>query len=111
MPTTNILMLPVVVLGIEVSNNADWLDGCEYWTDETHDTNLDLTGIGFEMEMRAAPPDQTVVLLASTKNGLIKVYLNTWQFAVPASMMGLVPPGSYVFDMLGTADGFTRNLV
>jgi hypothetical protein len=51
------------------------------------------------------------VLRATTANGLIKVYANTWQFKIPASMMVQLLPADYVFDMLGMADGYTRNLV
>jgi hypothetical protein len=109
---TNILFLPVCVITLETETNCDWLDGLEY-----HDgpppggQPIDLTGIAFAMEMRSAPPVATVMLRASTWNGLIRVYANTWQLLVPATTMLLVPPGDYVFDLLGFADGYTRNLV
>lgn len=109
---TNILFLPIVVLAIETQTNADWLDGLEYWDDIPPVGNpIDLKGIQFEMEMRSSPPVATVVLRASTSNGLIRVYANTWQLLVPAPTMSLIPPGDYVFDLLGRADGYTRNLV
>jgi hypothetical protein len=109
---TNILLLPVVVAIIETSNNADWLDGLEYHTAPPPDGDIiDLTGISFDMEMRSSAPVATVVLHASTDNGLIRVYANTWQLLVPSRTMMLIPPGDYVFDMLGRADGYTRNLV
>lgn len=107
--STNILQLPVVILGITVNTNADWLDGIEY-----HDNAgnpIDLAGITFEMEMRAEPEFATVVLRAATDNGLIRVYAQTWQLLVPASVMTLILPGNYVFDMLAHGDGYTRNLV
>ena len=96
---------------IETVTNSDWLDGLEYWTDDSHAQNIDLAGISFEMEMRAAPQFATVVLRASTDNGFIRVYANSWQFLIPSTMMMSMPPGLYVFDMLGRADGYTRNLV
>lgn len=109
---SNILLLPIVILQIETSTNADWLDGLEYWDDLPPAGNpIDLTGIEFAMEMRTSPPVATVVLRATTMNGLIRVYANTWQLLVPAPTMLLVPPGDYVFDVLGMADGYTRNLV
>jgi hypothetical protein len=108
---TNILLLPVVLMSVETLTNADWLDGLEYWTDESHDTPIDLTGISFEMEMRAAPQFATVVLHASTVNGLIRLYANSWQLLVPSTTMLLIPTGDYVFDMLARADGYTRNLI
>jgi hypothetical protein len=108
---TNILQLPVVILAIETETNTDWLDGLEYQTDDTPPEPIDLTGIAFEMEMRTSPPVATVVLRAATDNGLIRVYANTWQLLVPAKTMALIPPGDYVFDVLGHADGYTRNLV
>lgn len=109
---TNILNMPIAILTIETATNADWLDGLEY-----HDAPppsgvpIDLTGIAFDMEMRTAAPVATVVLHASTANGLIRVYANTWQFLIPSRTMMLVPPGDYVFDLLARADGYTRNIV
>ena len=109
---TNILFLPIVVLQIDTQTNADWLDGLEYWDDiPPSGQPIDLNGIQFDMEMRSSPPVATVVLRASTANGLIRVYANTWQLLVPAPTMSLIPPGDYVFDLLGRADGYTRNLV
>jgi hypothetical protein len=109
---TNILLLPIVILSIETSTNADWLDGLEYHTAPPPDGDIiDLTGISFDMELRSSPPVATVVLHASTDNGLIRVYANTWQLLVPSTTMMLIPPGDYVFDMLARADGYTRNLV
>jgi hypothetical protein len=108
---TNILFLPVVGMEMFTSTNADWLDGLEYRTDDPVPVPIDLTGIAFDMEMRTAPPVATVVLHASTENKLIRVYSNTWQLLVPSKTMLLIPPGDYVFDLLGRADGYTRNLV
>jgi hypothetical protein len=70
-----------------------------------------LDGIVFALEMRSTPPAATVVLQATTGNGFLQVYDNTWQLLVPAATMLLVPPGDYVFDLLGMAEGRTRNLV
>jgi hypothetical protein len=109
--STNILYMPVVAMDMTIATNADWLDGLEYWDLQSPAQPIDLSGIEFEMEMRSAPPVATVVLLASTDNGLISVYSNTWQFLVPSTTMLLVPPGNYVFDLLGRADGYTRSLV
>ena len=109
---TNILNLPIAILNIATSTNADWLDGLEYWDGPPPDGQpIDLTGISFEMEMRTSPPVATVVLRASTANKLIRVYANTWQLLVPAPIMAIVPPGDFVFDLLARADGYTRNLV
>ena len=112
MTPTNILYMPVVGLQMFAATNADWLDGLEYWdADPPAGNPIDLAGIEFDLEMRTAPPVATVVLHASTSNGLIRVYQNTWQLLVPSPTMSLVPPGDYVFDLLGRADGYTRNLV
>jgi hypothetical protein len=108
---TNILLLPIAIIAITTSTNADWLDGLEYWDDIPPDGQpISLEGIEFAMEMRTSPPVATVVLRATTANKLIRVYANTWQLIVPASTMLLVPPGGYVFDLLGFGDGYTRNL-
>jgi hypothetical protein len=108
---TNILYMPAVAMDMTVATNADWLDGLEYWDLQNPAQPIDLSGIEFEMEMRTAPPVATVVLRASTDNGLIIIYSNSWQFFVPSVTMLLVPPGDYVFDLLGRADGYTRSLV
>lgn len=110
---TNLLNLPVVnPLGITTQTNCDWIDGLEYWTADPPDGEpIDLTGIQFGMEMRASAAVATVVMRATTENGLIRVYANSWQFLIPATTMILVLPGDYVFDMLALADGYTRNLI
>lgn len=109
---TNILNLPVAILLIDTPTNADWLDGLEYWDAAPPGGNpIDLAGIEFAMEMRTSPPVATVVLRATTTNGYIRVYANTWQFLVPARIMLGIPPADYVFDVLAFADGYTRNLV
>jgi hypothetical protein len=109
---TNILYLPVVVLAITTETNADWLDGLEYWDAPPPDGQpIDLDGIDFAMEMRTSPPVATVVLRATTANGLIRVYANTWQLIVPAQIMQGIPPADYIFDVLGFADSYTRSLV
>jgi hypothetical protein len=105
---TNILYMPAVAMDMTVWTNADWLDGLEYWDQRTPPQPIDMGGIEFEMEMRTAPPAVTVVLKASTDNGLIVVYANTWQFKIPAMTMNLVPAATYVYDMLAVADGYVR---
>jgi len=107
---TQILYMPQVAMDMTVSTNADWLDGLEYHDLQTPAQPIDLAGIAFELEMRANPPDATVVLRCGTDNGLIVVYANTWQLLVPATTMILLPPATYVYDMLGMADGYTRIL-
>src|SRR5215472_3806221 len=100
---TNILYMPIVSMDMTVTTNADWLDGLEYWDLQTPAQPIDLAGIEFEMEMRTVASAATVVLKCSTDNGLIVVYSNTWQLKVPATTMSLVPPASYVYDLLGVA--------
>jgi hypothetical protein len=107
---TNILYMPPVEMDMTVSTNADWLDGLEYQDLQTPAQPIDLSGIALELELRANPPDATVALRCGTDNGYIAVYANTWQLLVPAEVMLLLPPATYVYDMLGRADGFTRNL-
>jgi hypothetical protein len=109
---TNILNLPTAIMVIQTLTNADWLDGLEYWDAEPPDgVPIDLTGIELDMELRTAPPVATVALHASSMNGLIRVYANSWQLLIPSTTMLLIPPGQYVFDMLARADNYTRNLV
>jgi hypothetical protein len=107
---TNILYMPQVSMDMTVATNADWLDGLEYQDLQTPPQPIDLSGIALELEMRSSPPAATVVLKAATDNDLIIIYDNTWQLLVPATTMLLIPPATYVFDMLGRADGYTRTL-
>ncbi len=108
---TQILYLPTVAIDLTVETNADWLDGIEYWdAPQPGGSPIYLDGIAFALEMRSAPPVATVVLRATTDNGFLRIYANTWQLMVPGATMALVPPGNYVFDLLGMADGYTRNL-
>jgi len=107
--STNIRLMPVVQLDMEILTNEDWIDGLAYIDPSSNP--IDLTGISFDMEMRMVASDATVVLKASTAANLIRVSGNTWQFLIPADTMILIPPASYVFDMLGVGDGLTRNLV
>jgi len=107
---TNILYMPSVVMAMTAWTNADWLDGLEYWDQQTPPQAIDLAGIEFEMEMRSTAPAATVVLKATTDNQLIVVYANTWQLIVPAPTMSLIPPASYVFDILAVADGRIRSI-
>jgi hypothetical protein len=108
--TTKLLWVPPVIMTVEVANNEVWLDGLEYQDEETGDP-IDLTGITFQMEMRLAPTAATVVLRATSDNSYIRVAGNTWQLQVPSDVMVTIPPATYVFDMLGLADGLTRRLV
>lgn len=108
--TTKLLWVPPVIMTVEVANNEVWLDGLEYQDEETGDP-IDLTGIAFQMEMRLAPTAATVVLRATSDNAYIRVAGNTWQLQVPSDIMVTIPPATYVFDMLGLADGLTRRLV
>jgi hypothetical protein len=102
--------MPPVDMSMTVGNNEDWIDGLEYQDLQSPPQPIDLTGIEFEMELRSAAQAATVVLLAATDNNLIRVAGNTWQLLVPAPTMLLIPPATYVFDMLGFGDGYTRML-
>jgi len=102
--------MPQVAMDMTVFTNADWLDGLEYWDLQTPAQPIDLAGIELEVELRQSPPAETVVLKATTTNGLIVIYANTWQFKIPATTMMLLPPATYVYDMLGVADGYIRML-
>jgi hypothetical protein len=107
--TTKLLWVPPVIMSMAVANNEVWLDGLEYQDEETSDP-IDLTGIAFQMEMRLAATAATVVLRATSDNSYIRVGGNTWQLQVPADVMVTIPPATYVYDMLGLADGLTRRL-
>ena len=110
-PATNILMLPLVKCTAQVGTNEDWLDGFAFFVDDEETEEIDLSGIYFEMEMRAVPPDPSVAVRASSTEGTLNVAGHTLSINVPAATMAHVPPGDYVFDIIAKAEGRQRIIV
>jgi hypothetical protein len=65
---SNILLLPLVLAGIEVATNEDWVDGVMFVNKSTG-VPIDLTGISFSFMVRRRLTDATAILSGSTEDG------------------------------------------
>ncbi len=120
---TNILLLPQLEGAFAVTTNSDWRDVLQFqWPQGSANAGqpLDLTGIGFEAQVRPSPTDAEVLLDISTANGLFQVDgpLGQLAFAVPelpgagatGCTSGLPAGTTAVMDIIATADGVILNL-
>jgi hypothetical protein len=110
---TNILALPLAQVSVMTGTNEDWLDSFQYRADDGV-TPIDLIGISFDMEVRAAIDDPDVVVAASTNDGRLVVGGQGNSFlliSIPLSIMEEVPPNIYVGDIVAHADGYTRTVI
>jgi hypothetical protein len=106
---TNLLILPLVQLTILTGTNEDWIDGIAFY--DLSMNPLSLAGIAFKMTMRHLLDDATAPVSASTEDGDLVASGNIFNFNVPLSTMGIVPPADYVFDVVGIADGHQRVII
>jgi hypothetical protein len=112
--TTNILSLPLAGLEISTGTNEDWIDAVEYVMDDgtASPPQLDLRGIKFWIQVRAAADDPQVVIEGSTDDDtlLIGTYpeYGFLIFNVLEARMRGILPGNYVGDVVAMADGYTR---
>ena len=114
--TTNLLALPLVALTIETANSEDWIESIKYVVD-TGDLpenlpQVDLRGIEFQMEVRRTAPSHEVVITATSEDGSIAVgeppdfgYII---INVGFAEMKMLQAGSYVADIRGKDDKYTR---
>ncbi len=120
---TNILLLPQLEGAFAVTTNSDWRDVLQFqWPQGSTNAGqpLDLTGIGFEAQVRPSATDVEVLLDISTANGLFQVdgALGQLAFAVPelpgtgaTGCTSSLPAGTTaVMDIIATADGVILNL-
>ena len=115
---TNILALPLAAVTIETANNEDWIDAFMYVAgpDGTY-PQLDLTGIRFEMEVRRTPPDHEVILHATTADGTGALTIGAFPdvgyliIGFKQSAMELQEAGTYVGDIVASAEGYTRRTI
>jgi hypothetical protein len=99
---TNLLALPLVQLSVYTGNNEDWIDTLQFL--DVDGNPIALTGISFAMEVRKGPPDHTVLLEASTDNGLIAIAGSDFSYLairVPIAHMSDFLADSYVADIVG----------
>jgi hypothetical protein len=110
--TTNLLAMPLVTLTVVTGTNEDWIDSIKFVVDDgsTDPPQLDLTGIQFDMEVRRLPPDNEVILRASTTDGTLAVGaapdFGFLLINVDHEQMKIIRPDNYTADIVGT-DGDT----
>ncbi len=116
---TNILALPLTNMSITTGNNEDMVESILFQVGGTGSPTLgvapeqlDLRGIDFNMYVRRSPTDHEVLMTASTDDQTLSVgaYPNVGflLFAVPVTSIQRRLPGTYVADVVATADGLTR---
>jgi hypothetical protein len=114
---SQVLALPLANLVMQVGNNEDWVDALKYVINQPGgDPNtwpqLDIRGIDFEMEIRRSPPDNEVILHATSAAGSLTVGASpnygclVWY--MPLATMQTLQPGSYVGDVRASDDYFER---
>lgn len=105
--TTQILNLPKLSVQAVVETNEDWLTAMAFV--DASNNPIALAGIAFAAELRLTPTDATIWLAAGTATADMTIASNVLSFNVLAPRMKL-PPANYVFDVVATADGHTRNV-
>jgi hypothetical protein len=120
---SNILALPLTNVTFVVSNNEDWIDALLYAVapdpgappTNAPPVQLDIRGINFQMELRRAPPDNEVILEASSSERTLYVgsppnygYL-IWY--IPVETMKYINAGEYVGDVIANDGDFERRVL
>lgn len=114
--STNVLAIPLAQMTVQTGTNEDWIDSILYVVGpepiDSGTPQLDLRGINFEMEVRRTPTDHEVILSASIDEGTLAIgpapdfgYL---LIMVPEAEMITKVPGTYVADIVASADGYIR---
>jgi hypothetical protein len=114
--TTNLLALPLLSLAVETANSEDWIESIKYVvaTGAAPEDlpQVDLRGIEFEMEVRRSAPSHEVVLSATSEDGSIAIGeppdFGFMIINVGFNDMKLLQAGSYVADIRGKDDRYTR---
>lgn len=117
---TSILALPQLAVPCSVGTNEDWTDGWAYLDPDGNP--IPGTGIALDLMLRRTAADATVaVVAASGPASLSGLPLNgalAWGgsdgnlvvLAIPAATMQKVPTGTYVGEVLASADGHRRSI-
>lgn len=93
-----------------ISTNEDWLDALVLKDGENNP--IDLTGSTFRAHIRREPDALTVVLNATSANGLLVILESAAAWNVPfATIVEKLNPGTYAYDFLWTdADGVVTRI-
>lgn len=108
--------LPELQFTFTIQPDQDWIEGIGYADALANPIALD--GIGFQMTVRKALGDPSVLFFASTDNGLMQILPATvggvnsvLAMVVPVAQYPIfLPVGSYVFGAQGLAGGATRTV-
>jgi hypothetical protein len=112
---TTLLSLPLITATFVTGTNEDWLDSIFLHDGSELKRPVDLSGIEFRSQVRSDPDNALVVLDLSTRKGdrtLINggaLGLLGWK--VPKARVRYINPDTYVFDVIGAADGHERRIV
>ena len=114
---SNVLAIPLISMEVATGNNEDWVDPILFLVNDGLDppeSQLDLRGIDFEMEVRRDEPDHEVVITATTENGMLMIgevpdygYLI---IQIPVGEVRPNPPGKYVADIVAL-DAVNRRVI
>ncbi len=107
---SNLLLLPQLAGSFTTANNADWRDALLFV--DANNNPIDLSGIAFHQQIKAASDPSTILLDLSTANGLL---INggtngTLSWLVPVAQMELVAAGAYIADLVASDGIDTVNL-
>jgi hypothetical protein len=117
--TTNILALPLAQMSMLTGNNEDLIEsvlftigGTGSLTTGVPADQLDLRGIDFDMYVRRSATDNEVLMTASTDDLTLSVgafpNVGFLLFYITRDQMKLRLPGTYVADVVASADNYTR---
>lgn len=117
---TNLLAMPSVDITVITGNNEDWIDSVVFLVDDGSGnvagmSQLDLTGIQFDMELRANVPDNEVYIRASTTDNTLRIgdppefgYLI---IGISHETMKMIPAGTFIGDIVGTDSMSVRRVI
>ena len=115
---SNLLAMPLVSMTVVTATNEDWVDSIMYLVDDGSGNPtlpLDLTGIMFTMEVRRQPPDNEVVIRASTLDGTLAIgappNVNYLLINIDHDIMKQLNAGSYTGDIVGQDDISVRRCI
>jgi hypothetical protein len=98
--------MSLTVIDYLLKTNEDWQDSIELDDGAVSPTPLDVTGSSFLAHVRTEPDSLDIVLAASTANNMLVIAEDpttgvvSWN--VPKSVLSLIEPGVYVYDMVWT---------
>ena len=104
---TNILLLPIVAVEAATSQDGDIALQIGFQSGSPA-SPIDLSGIVFGLKWRRTAGDKSVIFNAAAENALVNAGTSgVVQLAASQARAARIPVGSYVADLVATADGHT----